>query len=114
MLPAGAKLEGNVSLKAGPEDKRSLINEVTVRRLAPRRFEYRETLKWKGDAPKPTLKPEDLAEIKAALPKSPATDANAHALATKPAQLIFPRLFGPGDPLLPAGPFHPTLPEPPT
>src|SRR5260370_15961642 len=110
-LAAGAKLQGDLSLKAGEEGKLNLVNEVTVTRLAPRRFEYRETLKWKGDAPKPTLKPEDLAEIKAALPKSLATDANARALATKSAELIFPVMFGPGDPLLAVGLLHPDLAE---
>jgi len=110
-LATGAKLQGDLSLKAGTEGKLNLVNEVTVTRLAPRRFEYRETLKWKGDAPKPTLKPEDLAEIKAALPKSLATDANARALATKSAELIFPVMFGPGDPLLAVGLLHPDLAE---
>ena len=112
-LAAGAKLLGDVSLKAGEEGKLSLVNEVTVTRLAPRRFEYRETLKWKGDPPKTTgnLKPQDVAEIKAALPKSLATDANARALATKSAELIFPVMFGPGDPLLAVGLLHPDLAE---
>jgi hypothetical protein len=109
-LAAGAKLQGDVSLKAG-EGKLTLVNEVTVTRLTPRRFEYRETLKWKGDAPKPTFKPEDLAELKAALPKSLATDANARSLATKSAELIFPVMFGPGDPLLAVGLLHPDLAE---
>jgi hypothetical protein len=110
-LAAGAKLQGDVSLKAGEEGKLTLINEVTVTRLAPRRFEYRETLKWKGDPLKNNLKPEDIAEIKAALPKSLATDANARALATKAAELIFPVMFGPGDPLLAIGLLHPDLAE---
>src|SRR5258708_3527515 len=109
-LPAGLTLS-DVSLKAGQEGKLSLVNEVTVKRLTPRRFEYRETLKWKGDAPKPTFKPEDLAEIKAALPKSLATDANARALATKATELIFPVMFGPADPLLAVGLLHPHLAE---
>lgn len=111
-VTAGAKLQ-DLSLKAGEEGKLNLINEVTVTRLAPHRFEYRETLKWKGDPPKMmgAVKPEDLAEIKAALPKPLATDANARALATKTAELIFPVMFGPGDPLLAVGLLHPDLAE---
>src|SRR5258707_2531041 len=97
-LAAGAKLQGDVSLKAGTEGKLNLVNEVTVTRLNPRRFEYRETLKWKGDAPKPTLKPEDLAENKAALPKSLATDANEPALAPNTAELIVRGLSPPRAP----------------
>jgi hypothetical protein len=110
---AGTKLQADLSLKAGEEGKLNLVNEVTVTRLAPRRFEYRETLKWKGDPPKMmgAVKPEDLAEIKAALPKPLATDANARALATKTAELIFPVMFGPGDPLLAVGLLHPDLAE---
>ncbi len=110
-VPAGGKLQGDVTLKGGEPGKITLVNEVTVTRLAPRRFEYRETLKWKGDPPKPNLKPEDLAEIKAALPKSLATDENARALAAKAAELIFPVMFGPGDPLLAIGLLHPDLAE---
>jgi hypothetical protein len=110
-VPAGGKLQGDVTLKGGEPGKVTLVNEVTVTRLAPRRFEYRETLKWKGDPPKPNLKPEDLAEIKAALPKPLATDENARALATKAAELIFPVMFGPGDPLLAIGLLHPDLAE---
>src|SRR5258706_605596 len=110
-VPAGGKLQGDVTLKGGEPGKITLVNEVTVTRLTPRRFEYRETLKWKGDPPKPNLKPEDLAEIKAALPKSLATDENARALAGKSAELIFPAMFGPGDPLLAIGLLHPDLAE---
>src|SRR5205807_1567993 len=112
-LAAGAKLQGDVSLKAGEEGKLNLVNEVTVTRLTPRRFEYRETLKWKGDPPKMmgNVKPEDLPEIKGALPKSLPTDANARALAIKATELIFPVMFGPGDPLLAVGLLHPDLAE---
>jgi hypothetical protein len=110
-LAAGAKLQGDVSLKGGEEGKLTLVNEVIVTRLAPSRFEYRETIKWKGDPPKAALKPQDLAEIKAALPQALATDENARALAGKAAELIFPVIFGPGDPLLAIGLLHPDLAE---
>ena len=112
-LAAGASLQGDLSLKGGEPGKLTLVNEVTVTRAGPRRFEYRETLRWKGDPPKigEKIKPEDLAEIKAALPKALATDANARALAETTARLILPVLFGPGDPLLAVGLLHPDLAE---
>jgi len=52
----------------------------------PRRFEYRETLHWAGEPLKnfgSNIKPEDIAEIRASLPKPLATDENARALAEK-------------------------------
>lgn len=110
-LAAGASLDGDVSIKAGAGGKLRLTNEVTVTRAGPHRFEYRETLKWKGD-PSQTIgevKPEDLAGIKSALPKPLATDANARALVDKLAALAMPMLFGPGDPLLAMGLLHPDL-----
>src|SRR5580704_10506085 len=81
-LAPGTPLAGDVSLKAGASGKLRLSNEVSVTRAGPHRFEYRETLKWKGEPDHTTdLKPETLAEIKAGLPQPLATDANARALA---------------------------------
>jgi len=108
-FPAGASVKGDLSIK-GEESKPILVNEVAVTRLAPRRFEYRETLRWNGPAPDGMkAKPEDLTTLKAALPPSLATDENAHALAGKVAELAMPMLFGPGDPLLTVGLLHPDL-----
>ena len=106
---AGAPLKGDLSIK-GEGDKITLANEVSVTRLTPRRFEYRETLRWTG--PPPTgmsLKPQDLADLKAALPKALATDENARGIADKMGVLIMPVMFGPGDPLLAIGMLHPDL-----
>jgi len=109
-LASGASLQGDVAIKGPGPSKLRLTNEVTVTRLGPHRFEYRETLKWKGQ-PEHMLeiKPETLDEIKSALPKQLATDANARALADKMAELSVPMLFGPGDPLLAMGLLHPDL-----
>jgi hypothetical protein len=110
-LRAGDTLKGDVSIKADA-DKLRLVNEVTVRRVGPRRFEYRETLSWKG--PKGDLvdiKPQQWEAIKAALPKPLATDANAHGIAEKVTLLVIPLMFGPGDPLLAIGLMHPDLAE---
>jgi hypothetical protein len=107
-LAAGAQLKGDLSVKEGGDPM--LVNEVSVTRIAPRRFEYRETLRWTG--PPPTgmnLKPEDLTGLKAALPRALATDENARGIADKMAVLIMPMMFGPGDPLLAIGLLHPDL-----
>src|ERR1700676_4703576 len=97
-LAVGLPLKDYLSIK-GEGDKPTLVNEVVVTRLTPRRFEYRETLRWTGPAPKGmNLKPEDLATLKAALPKDLATDENARGIGEKAAALVMPMMFGPGDP----------------
>lgn len=110
-LAAGASLDGDLSIKAWPGGKLRLTNSVTVTRAGPHRFEYRETLQWKGDPGQiiGEVKPEDLAGIKSVLPKPLATDANARALVDKLAVLSVPMLFGPVDPLLAMGLLHPDL-----
>lgn len=111
-LAAGDSLKGDLSIKGEVEGKLKLVNEVRVNRAGPRRFEYRETLHWSGDPPEmAAVKPENIAQIKAALPKELATDANATALATRVQSLFIPLLFGPGEPLLAMGLIHPDLAE---
>src|SRR5205807_4448916 len=108
----GESWNGDLSVKGEGEGKLKLVNEVRVTRAGPRRFEYRETLHWRGDPPDmASVKPENIAQIKAALPKALATDANARALAEKATVLIIPLIFGPGDPLLAMGLIHPDLAE---
>jgi hypothetical protein len=109
-MAAGAVLKGDLSLK-GEAGKLTLVNEAIVTRSA-NRLEYRETLHWSGPPPdSANVKPESLAQLKAALPKALATDANARALAAKGQQLVMPLLFGPGDPLLALVLVHPDLGE---
>src|SRR5690349_1420825 len=48
VMPAGRSLEGDLSIKGDGPAKLQLVNEVTVTRAAPGRYEYRETLRWKG------------------------------------------------------------------
>jgi hypothetical protein len=112
-LQPGDALKGDLSIKA-EGDKLQLVNNVTVKRLGPRRFEYTETLSWKapkGPGQIGDIKPEQLAEIKAALPPALATDENARAFAEKASGLMVPLMFGPGDPLLAIGLMHPDLAE---
>jgi hypothetical protein len=105
----GAPLKGDLSIR-GEGDKVTLVNEVSVTRIAPRRFEYRETLRWTGPPPQDmNFKPQDLEELKAVLPKALATDENARGIAAKLSELVMPLLFGPGDPLLAMGLLHPDL-----
>src|SRR5258708_1381649 len=107
----GASLKGDIS-KKGEGGKLSVVKEGSVTGSGQNRFEYRETLRWTGDPPdSATVKPETLVQIKAALPKPLATDANARALAGKGQELLIPLLFGPGDPLLALGLLHPDLAE---
>jgi hypothetical protein len=110
---AGATVKGDLSIKGEGAGKLDLVNEATVARQAPRRFEYRETLRWTGDTTgKPsTLKPDDITAIRALLPKDLATEANARGLADRAVQLAMPMIFGPGEPLLAIGLFHPDLAE---
>lgn len=111
------RLQGDVSIKGNQPGKGHqpgtlrLTNEVSIKRIAPHQVEYRETLQWKSDPTKllGDLQPEDLSAVKAHLPKSLATDANARELASKMAELAIPVLFGPGDPLLALGFLHPDL-----
>lgn len=112
-VAAGGSLKGDLGVKAektstAPE----LMNEVTITRVGPKTFEYKETLRWTGPPPKePLVKDEDLAGIKAALPKDLATDANARAVANRTAALVLPMMFGPNDLLLAVSLVHPDLAE---
>lgn len=110
VLAAGGSLDGDVTVKAA-QGKLKLVNRVSVTRVGENRFEYRETLHWKGDASQilGKIKPEDLAKVKRNLPAALATDANAQALAEKTAELSAPLLFGPGDPLMTMAFLHPDL-----
>ena len=117
-MPAGATLEGDISVKSSelgksPSEpgKLRLVNSVAVKTTGPHQLEYRETLHWTGPSNKllGDLQPADLARLKAHLPQALATDANCQALVDKAARLATPVLFGPGDPLLAVGLLHPDL-----
>ncbi len=108
---AGASLNGDISFK-GDEGKVSLANEVSVKMVAPRRYEYRETLRWTGPPPKAMrLITPDLADVKAALPTALVTNANAQAVEARRTTLAVDLLFGPGEPLLILGLLNPDLAE---
>ena len=77
-------------------------NNVVVREISPGRWQYTETLHWNGDKPAELTNPpaEAIASIKAALPASIATDANAKALATGLIRGLWGAMFGPGQSVL--------------
>lgn len=102
-----------MSLREGKgSPKAQLVSEVSVKKVGPKRYEYRETITWVGTPPKPPeINAKDLAELKAALPKDLATDENVRALAERTAVQLLPMLFGPNDPLLATGMIHPELAE---
>lgn len=113
-LRSGAPLSDDVQIKDDDPAKMKFSNQVTVKPLGGNRFEYREVLKWTGAPAKDGFtdpKPQELADLKAALPKALATDENAKALARKTAEIAIPMIFGPGDPLLAIGLMHPDLAE---
>ena len=110
-FPAGATLQGDVSIKSTEPGKLRLVNSVAVKTAGPHQLEYRETLHWTGPASKllGDIQPADLVRLKSHLPQALATDANVRALVDKAALLSTPVLFGPGDPLLAVGLLHPDL-----
>jgi hypothetical protein len=113
LFAAGTSAKGDLSIKADKTGKKlQLVNEATVTQIGPNRYEYKETLRWVGDAP-PQSEPakEQLEQIKALLPKELATEANVRALVLRTNKLAVPMLFGPNDPLLATGWLHPELAE---
>ncbi len=112
-VAAGQVVKGDLSLREGEGDQLLLVNSVSITRLGPHRFEYKETLHWAGSPPKGAnhMSPADLEEIKASLPGPLATDDNALALGKRAGELALPLLFGPGDPLLAISLLHPDLAE---
>ncbi len=47
-FPAGATLQGDVSIKNSEPGKLRLVNLVTIKAAGPHQLEYRETLHWTG------------------------------------------------------------------
>lgn len=90
-----------------------LVNEATVHETAPGKWEYRETLHWKG-MPDPSMHlndPDMLANFKKALPSSLATDANAKGVADALTPAVWHALWGPPEPLISQLMLHPDLGE---
>lgn len=113
-MKPGETLKKDITLLAGKDKKDVvLVNEVSVKQIAPGRFEYRETLHWTGQKPKEmqTIPPDMLAQVKSALPPALATDANARELMPILVHEIWRVIFGPNEPLLSQMMLHPDLAE---
>jgi hypothetical protein len=111
----GETLKNDIVIKGGNKAPmgRLVVNEVTVKEIAPGKLEYREVLRWQGERPKEVLNPDaaTLASIKGALPKALATDANARDLGKILGKEFWRMLMGPGEPLFTQLLTHPDLAE---
>jgi hypothetical protein len=91
--------------KKEPPARVLLINEVSVKEIAPGKFEYREVLRWKGqrDAMEwaELEKDGELKKLRACLPESISSDANTKKLIAHMAGTLNRILFGPGTPMMP-------------
>lgn len=79
-----------------------LVNEATVREIAPGKWEYREVLRWLGTPLEDSSlwkNPELQREIKKALPRKLASEADARAIAHTVGREAMKILFGPPEPL---------------
>ncbi|HLK57913.1 MAG TPA: hypothetical protein VKU00_15200 [Chthonomonadaceae bacterium] len=101
-VPLGAAVDGDIAIKRSNAKSVAVVNQVTVKQVAPGKFVYTETFTWKGEKPKELLTPEpdEIAAIKEALPDKLATDANVKALAEQFNHVYWRILFGPGSPLI--------------
>src|ERR1051326_5238506 len=101
-LALGESVSGDISVKRDKDKSIALVNQVTVKQMAPGTFVYTETFSWKGPKPKELTAPDPdmLAAIKGALPAKLATDANTKALSLQIAQVYWRIMFGPGAPLV--------------
>jgi hypothetical protein len=114
-FPAGTAAQQDMALKAKGKAPmgRLIVNSVTLRQIAPGRWEYRETLRWQGERPKELMNPDPkmLTAIREALPANLATQANVREVAQIAMKGLWRMLFGPGDPLLSQLVMHPELAE---
>lgn len=96
-------LSGDITAKtSGGAVPSTVVNEVSVREIAPGKYQYRETFHWKGPIPKSllTAPPEMIAVFKKSLPVALATDANVQDLSRIAFRASMRSLFGPGEPLI--------------
>jgi hypothetical protein len=103
-LPPGSVQKQDIAIKSGDKTKPGIfvVNEAMVRSVGPGKWEYRETLHWKGKLPDMAtlIDPNILQTVKAGLPPALATDANVRPIALALARETWHAMFGPGDPLI--------------
>jgi hypothetical protein len=113
-LRAGESLPQDVVIKGKQAPMgRLIVNEVSVREIAPGKLEYREVLRWQGERPKELMAPDpDMTNaLKASLPKSLVDDATVRDISLSMQREMWRLLFGPGEPLLSQLLMHPDLAE---
>lgn len=110
-LQNGESIRGDLIIKKG--DKPILINEVTVREIAPGRYEYREVLRWQGDPPSgyAEFDPDITKAIKNALPENLHESPAVSEIMDSIKREIWRMFFGPGDPIIGQLLTHPDLAE---
>jgi len=113
VVSAGESLKDIIIKSKKAPGGRQVVNEISVRKVAPGRLEYKEVLHWQGEKGGDFQKaiPEITALLKKSLPPSIATDANSAALVRPIMREFWRLLFGPGDPLITQLMMHPDLVE---
>jgi hypothetical protein len=101
-VAAAGMLSGDIAVKDIGDAKQPLTsNTVTVRQLAPSRFEYREVIHWTGPPASSDTPDKDLiVSIKRALPAGLGIDANAIPLAKAFDRDLTQCMVGPPEPMI--------------
>ncbi|MCH8273321.1 MAG: hypothetical protein IH851_00830 [Armatimonadetes bacterium] len=95
------------------KNKVIMVNEISVRQIAPGRLEYREVIRWRGKTPEEITEPdaEIIQAIKEALPEGVGADEDIRDVALSLQRGFWRVLFGPGDPIFGQMIMHPDLAE---
>ena len=100
-MKLGESSQGDVTML---DVKKKVVcsNSVSVKQIAPGRFEYSETFHWKGAMPKDLgeIASKQLAELKKCLPSKLSSDANAKDIAFSMSKEFYVVMFGPTDPFI--------------
>lgn len=103
-LTPGSVQKQDIAIKSGDQAKPGVfvVNEATVRSIGPGKWEYHETLHWKGKLPDliANADPDMMKKVKASLPPALATDALVRQVSVDVDKELWHLLFGPGDPLI--------------
>ena len=100
-MQLGESAQGDVTM-LDLKKKPVCSNSVSVKQIAPGRFEYSETFHWKGAMPKDLgeIATKQLAELKMCLPPKLSSDSNAKDIALRMSKEFYVVMFGPNDPFI--------------
>lgn len=96
-----AEPDPNAQPKPAPKARVLLTNEVSVKEIAPGKFEYREKIKWLGERKPPKFEPkqkEILEKVKLKLPEGKRTDEEVKVIAELLVAETVRFAAGPGEP----------------